>query len=175
MMCTSRRSAWAGHRYAIGWARFRVAFVSRDSREVSAAAYALRVGSSARLAMTAHVDAERVALAPAGSSLEKPAAPAELSPEPQTVRSTGTHPSSPRRRPWLLEARSSVLLIAFMAAWGLLADLAVYGIVVPVVPFRLQQLGYADDQIASLTRSVSEPVTRPLTALAGSLRRMRVG
>ena len=38
-----------------------------------------------------------------------------------------------------------------MSAWGLLADLAVYGIIVPVVPFRLRELGYPEDQIASLT------------------------
>lgn len=104
--------------------------------------------------MTAPVDAERVRPTLTDSSIEKPAAPAELAPAPQGVQSTDAHLSSPRRRPWLLEARSSVLLIAFMAAWGLLADLAVYGIVVPVVPFRLRQLGYAEDQIASLTRCV---------------------
>ncbi|BGP39370.1 hypothetical protein JCM10449v2_003308 [Rhodotorula kratochvilovae] len=49
-----------------------------------------------------------------------------------------------RRPPFLLRYRSSTWYIAFAVGWGVLVDLSSYSLVVPVVPFRLEALGYDD-------------------------------
>ncbi|GAA99059.1 uncharacterized protein L969DRAFT_74093 [Mixia osmundae IAM 14324] len=54
-----------------------------------------------------------------------------------------------RSPPRCLEFRASVPFVGFAVFFGLLTDLAIYGLVVPIVPFRLRDLGYED--VASLT------------------------
>ncbi|GAA5906007.1 hypothetical protein JCM8208_006316 [Rhodotorula glutinis] len=49
-----------------------------------------------------------------------------------------------RRAPFFLRQRSSTWFIAFAVGWGVLVDLSSYSLVVPVVPFRLEALGYDD-------------------------------
>lgn len=46
--------------------------------------------------------------------------------------------------PFLLKTRSSTTFIATTVALGVLVDLAGYGIITPVIPFRLAELGYDD-------------------------------
>ncbi|KPV72222.1 uncharacterized protein RHOBADRAFT_3987, partial [Rhodotorula graminis WP1] len=46
--------------------------------------------------------------------------------------------------PFCLRQRSSTWFIAFAVGWGVLVDLSSYSLVVPVVPFRLEALGYDD-------------------------------
>ncbi|GAA6036084.1 hypothetical protein JCM8097_006605 [Rhodosporidiobolus ruineniae] len=53
--------------------------------------------------------------------------------------------------PFLLRLRSSTAFIAFTVGFGVLVDLSSYAIIVPVIPFRLQALGYAEDRVGSLT------------------------
>ncbi|GAA5908941.1 hypothetical protein JCM6882_004950 [Rhodosporidiobolus microsporus] len=48
------------------------------------------------------------------------------------------------RAPVLLRFRSSTAFIALAAGFGVLVDLSSYAIIVPVIPFRLQELGYDD-------------------------------
>lgn len=54
------------------------------------------------------------------------------------------NPLSSRRAPFFLRQRSSTWFIAFAVGWGVLVDLSSYSLVVPVVPFRLEALGYDD-------------------------------
>ncbi|KAM0792095.1 hypothetical protein ACM66B_004799 [Microbotryomycetes sp. NB124-2] len=53
------------------------------------------------------------------------------------------------RAPFLLRYRSSTWFIALTIWLGLVVDTAGYGLVVPVIPYRLQELGY--DSISSRT------------------------
>ncbi|KAI0325628.1 MFS general substrate transporter [Cubamyces sp. BRFM 1775] len=46
------------------------------------------------------------------------------------------------RRPWGLEWRSSVWFITLVVGIAITTDLLIYSIIVPVIPFRLQSLGY---------------------------------
>ncbi|KAJ8473714.1 hypothetical protein ONZ51_g7690 [Trametes cubensis] len=46
------------------------------------------------------------------------------------------------RRPWGLEWRSSVWFITLVVGIAITTDLLIYSIIVPVIPFRLQNLGY---------------------------------
>jgi hypothetical protein len=50
---------------------------------------------------------------------------------------------------WGLKFRSSYWFVSFVVWLGLAMDLLVYTIVIPVVPFRLEDLGYSD--VSSLT------------------------
>ncbi|GAA5827163.1 hypothetical protein JCM3770_000341 [Rhodotorula araucariae] len=54
----------------------------------------------------------------------------------------GADPYAHRRPPFLLRYRCSTWFIAFAVGWGVLVDLSSYSLVVPVVPFRLEALGY---------------------------------
>ncbi|GAA5925976.1 hypothetical protein JCM3775_005166 [Rhodotorula graminis] len=49
-----------------------------------------------------------------------------------------------RRAPFFLRQRSSTWFIALAVGWGILVDLSSYSLVIPVVPFRLEALGYDD-------------------------------
>ncbi|EMD41423.1 hypothetical protein CERSUDRAFT_128182, partial [Gelatoporia subvermispora B] len=51
------------------------------------------------------------------------------------------HLSSPRK-PWGLEWRSSVFFVTFVVGLGVTTDLLVYSLIVPVIPFQLEHLGY---------------------------------
>ncbi|GAA5855560.1 hypothetical protein JCM9279_005121 [Rhodotorula babjevae] len=53
-------------------------------------------------------------------------------------------PLTRRRAPTCLRLRSSTWFIALAVGWGILVDLSAYSLVVPVVPFRLEALGYDD-------------------------------
>ncbi|KAH9891124.1 MFS general substrate transporter [Cubamyces lactineus] len=46
------------------------------------------------------------------------------------------------QRPWGLEWRSSVWFITLVVGIAITTDLLIYSIIVPVIPFRLQNLGY---------------------------------
>ncbi|KAI0735682.1 MFS general substrate transporter [Earliella scabrosa] len=46
------------------------------------------------------------------------------------------------RRPWGLRWRSSIWFITLAVALGTTTDILVYSMIVPIVPFRLQHLGY---------------------------------
>lgn len=48
------------------------------------------------------------------------------------------------RAPFFLRQRSSTWFIAFTVGWAILVDMSSYSLVVPVVPFRLEALGYSD-------------------------------
>ncbi|KAK4704865.1 hypothetical protein P7C70_g1339, partial [Phenoliferia sp. Uapishka_3] len=48
------------------------------------------------------------------------------------------------RPPYFLRFRSSTPFIAITVALGVITDLSGYGLIVPVIPFRLQALGYSD-------------------------------
>ncbi|GAA5856359.1 hypothetical protein JCM9279_005738 [Rhodotorula babjevae] len=61
-----------------------------------------------------------------------------------TTAQEAADPLSSRRAPFCLRQRSSTWFIAFAVGWGVLVDLSSYSLVVPVVPFRLQALGYDD-------------------------------
>ncbi|MBW0504801.1 hypothetical protein O181_044516 [Austropuccinia psidii MF-1] len=47
-----------------------------------------------------------------------------------------------RRPPLFLKFRSGINYITFTVAFGLMVDLATYGLIIPVLPFRLRSLGY---------------------------------
>ncbi|KAI0367508.1 MFS general substrate transporter [Pilatotrama ljubarskyi] len=64
---------------------------------------------------------------PAGRTTEKPA----------TERS-----KSKQRRPWGLEWRSSIWFITLVVGIAITTDLLIYSMIVPIIPFRLQSLGY---------------------------------
>lgn len=49
-----------------------------------------------------------------------------------------------RKRPWGAEWRSSAWFITFVVAFGVATDIMTYSIIVPVAPYRLQDLGYAN-------------------------------
>ncbi|GAA5859798.1 hypothetical protein JCM8547_007033 [Rhodosporidiobolus lusitaniae] len=55
------------------------------------------------------------------------------------------------RPPVWLRLRSSTAFIALTVGFGVLVDLSSYAIIVPVIPFRLQELGFAEDRIGGLT------------------------
>ncbi|EJF58463.1 MFS general substrate transporter [Dichomitus squalens LYAD-421 SS1] len=69
-----------------------------------------------------------------------------------TSRSASTGaPSKPtgaklarKRPPWALHWRSSMWFITLAVGIGVTTDILVYSMIVPVLPFRLQDLGYAD-------------------------------
>ncbi|GAA5920225.1 hypothetical protein JCM5296_000392 [Sporobolomyces johnsonii] len=48
------------------------------------------------------------------------------------------------RPPFFLRVRASTWWIALCVGFGILVDLSSYSIAVPVIPFRLEQLGYTD-------------------------------
>lgn len=48
----------------------------------------------------------------------------------------------PPRPPVFLQLRSSTAFISLTVGLGILVDLSGYGLVVPVIPFRLVELGY---------------------------------
>ncbi|GAA5976189.1 hypothetical protein JCM11641_001076 [Rhodosporidiobolus odoratus] len=60
-------------------------------------------------------------------------------PSPTEAAQAGT-PTT--RRPFLLRFRSSTGFIALAVGFGVLVDLSSYALAVPVIPFRLQSLGY---------------------------------
>ncbi|KAH7104720.1 MFS general substrate transporter [Auriculariales sp. MPI-PUGE-AT-0066] len=72
-------------------------------------------------------------------------------PDPQTLGSLAPSPppmnAAPAKLPWAWEQRSSVGFITFVVTLGGAVDLLVYGLVIPIVPFRLQELGY--DHVAA--------------------------
>ncbi|KAI0358937.1 MFS general substrate transporter [Trametes cingulata] len=47
-----------------------------------------------------------------------------------------------QRRPWGLEWRSSVWFITLVVGIAITTDLLIYSMIVPIIPFRLQSLGY---------------------------------
>ncbi|KAI0757424.1 MFS general substrate transporter [Daedaleopsis nitida] len=47
-----------------------------------------------------------------------------------------------RRRPWGLRWRSSIWFITLAVGIGITTDILVYSMIVPIIPFRLQELGY---------------------------------
>ncbi|BGP24065.1 hypothetical protein JCM10295v2_002966 [Rhodotorula toruloides] len=53
--------------------------------------------------------------------------------------------------PLLLRQRCSTWFIALTVGFGVLVDLSSYSLAVPVIPFRLDALGYAKEEIGSLT------------------------
>ena len=82
----------------------------------------------------------RVPPAPATADLHGKEADARLA----TTAHEAADPLSGRRAPFCLRQRSSTWFIAFAVGWGVLVDLSSYSLVVPVVPFRLEALGYDD-------------------------------
>ncbi|KAK0200797.1 MFS general substrate transporter [Desarmillaria ectypa] len=55
----------------------------------------------------------------------------------------------PQIRPWGWRWRSSYWFVTFVVWLGIATDLLIYSMVIPVVPFQLEKLGYKD--VASLT------------------------
>ncbi|KAL1952322.1 hypothetical protein VTO73DRAFT_1471 [Trametes versicolor] len=53
-----------------------------------------------------------------------------------------TATQSKERRPWGLEWRSSVWFITLIVGIAITTDLLIYSMIVPIIPFRLQSLGY---------------------------------
>jgi DHA1 family vesicular acetylcholine transporter-like MFS transporter 3 len=51
--------------------------------------------------------------------------------------------------PIFLRLRSSTAVISLAGAVGLLVDLSGYGLIVPVIPFRLEELGYPITSVGS--------------------------
>ncbi|KAK0457110.1 MFS general substrate transporter [Desarmillaria tabescens] len=72
---------------------------------------------------------------------------------PSTSSPIDNPPSSlhgePQIRPWGWRWRSSYWFVTFVVWLGVATDLLVYSMVIPVVPFQLEDLGYKD--VASLT------------------------
>ena len=54
-----------------------------------------------------------------------------------------------KKKPLFLELRSSISFVCLMAGFSLMTDIALYGLIVPVVPYRLREMGYED--VASRT------------------------
>ncbi|OCH84423.1 MFS general substrate transporter [Obba rivulosa] len=59
----------------------------------------------------------------------------------------GTHskrcfPVNQSRKPWGLKWRSSAAFVTFVVGLGVTTDLLVYSLIVPVIPFQLEHLGY---------------------------------
>ncbi|KAM0748071.1 MFS general substrate transporter [Meredithblackwellia eburnea MCA 4105] len=52
--------------------------------------------------------------------------------------------TSSKTVPFMLKQRSSTAFISLTVALGIVTDLSGYGLIVPVVPFRLQSLGYSN-------------------------------
>ncbi|PAV22263.1 MFS general substrate transporter [Pyrrhoderma noxium] len=46
-------------------------------------------------------------------------------------------------KPWGLEWRSSVWFVTLVVGYGIMTDLLVYSVVIPVIPFQLEALGYS--------------------------------
>ncbi|KAK0200813.1 major facilitator superfamily domain-containing protein [Desarmillaria ectypa] len=74
--------------------------------------------------------------------------------QPPSTSSPTDNPSScphgePQIRAWGLRWRSSYWFVTFVVWLGIATDLLVYSMVIPVVPFQLEKLGYKD--VASLT------------------------
>lgn len=68
-------------------------------------------------------------------------------------RSSPTKRKVSGRPPYFLALRSSTPFIALTVGLGVLVDLSGYGLAVPVLPFRLEELGY--DNIESKTGEAS--------------------
>ncbi|KAI0761685.1 MFS general substrate transporter [Trametes elegans] len=47
-----------------------------------------------------------------------------------------------QRRPWGLEWRSSIWFITLIVGIAITTDLLIYSMIVPIIPFRLQEMGY---------------------------------
>jgi len=56
---------------------------------------------------------------------------------------TTKHDAKDRRRPRGLKWRSSVWFVTLVVALGVTTDLLVYSLIVPIIPFQLEHLGYS--------------------------------
>ncbi|GAA5865619.1 hypothetical protein JCM3774_002073 [Rhodotorula dairenensis] len=65
-------------------------------------------------------------------------------PKPPSDADCDDSTSKYHRAPLCLRTRSSTWFIALAVGFGVLVDLSSYSLAVPVIPFRLQELGYGD-------------------------------
>ncbi|KAI0651431.1 MFS general substrate transporter [Trametes meyenii] len=63
--------------------------------------------------------------------------PAQAGEKPPSV-----HTKPAGRRPWGLRWRSSIWFVTLVVGIAITTDLLVYSMIVPIIPFRLQELGY---------------------------------
>ncbi|KIJ68771.1 hypothetical protein HYDPIDRAFT_107017 [Hydnomerulius pinastri MD-312] len=57
--------------------------------------------------------------------------------------------NAPPKKPWGLQWRSSIWFITTVVGFGITTDLLVYSIIIPVMPFQLENLGYRN--VSALT------------------------